>query len=172
MRFSCESATDRSAHDGTACVCRAREATAQRARPTGRFVLVACIVCCLGLPLPAGLHPVTTDNRHGENDNPNKHACLLGGVSPTVQQGRGRTALSAHSARKLLILSLLACVTKGRRRACRHEERQIRPSAYETVASRGANLHSQSRAFRVEPHHRQSSSSTMSRSSGMRRGGS
>ena len=82
MRFSCESANDRSAHDGIACVCRAREATAQRSRPTGRFVLVARIRRCLGLPLPAGLYPVAADKRHGENDNPNKHACLLGGVSP------------------------------------------------------------------------------------------
>jgi len=71
---------DSSAQDGTVLARRAREAAAQRARPTGRLVLVTRIGRCLGLALPAGLHPVTAHEGHSENHHPNKHSCLLRGA--------------------------------------------------------------------------------------------
>ena len=85
MRFSSESANDSSAHDGTGEPCRAREATALRTRPTDPAML-ARIRRRFGFPLPPGLDPITADESHRENDNPNKHSCLLGGRQPKVSK--------------------------------------------------------------------------------------
>src|SRR5262245_31724569 len=101
MRFSCESAIDKSAHDGTVFACRARRAridSAQRAWPTGRLLLVTRIRGRLALTAPACLHPVAADDRHREDDNPNKHFQPPEGTRDTVEQGWGRTALAARIA--------------------------------------------------------------------------
>ena len=70
---------DKSAHDGTVRVCRAREGTAQRARPIERLVLVGRIRS-LRLALSTSLYPVAADERHAEDDHPDKHFCLPGGT--------------------------------------------------------------------------------------------
>ncbi len=86
MRFSGKSAADSNAHDGTGGACRAREASAQRTRPTEPAILVARIRRRLGFRLPAGLDPVPAYESHCENHNPNKHSCLLGGRQPMVSK--------------------------------------------------------------------------------------
>src|SRR5687767_13382524 len=62
-RFLGESA-DNSAHDETFGKYRAREAAAQRTRPTEPAMLVARIRRCLSFTLPAGLDPVTAYESH------------------------------------------------------------------------------------------------------------
>ena len=76
---------------------RAREASAPRSRPTGRVVLVARIRRRLGFTLPAGFHPVTANESHRENHNPNKHACLLRGCRLTDAARRGPDAAVGHA---------------------------------------------------------------------------